>query len=90
MTPLAASEVYNLGGGRENSCSLLEAFAQTQAITGQAQKTAYVDKAREGDHICYLSDLSKIKSHFPGFALSRSLTDILQECASAWRKRLAG
>ncbi len=85
-----ASEVYNLGGGRENSCSLLEAFAQTQAITGQAQKTAYVDKAREGDHICYLSDLSKIKSHFPGFALSRSLTDILQECASAWRKRLAG
>ena len=88
QTPRVA-EVYNLGGGRENSCSLLEAFAQIEAITGLAQKTTYVDDARQGDHICYISDLSKIKAHYPGFNLTKSLTDILQECVDAWRQRLA-
>lgn len=82
------AEVYNLGGGRENSCSLLEAFAQTEAITGLAQKTTYVENARQGDHICYISDLSKIRAHYPGFNLTRSLNDILQECVNAWRNRL--
>jgi CDP-paratose 2-epimerase len=83
------AEVYNLGGGRENSCSLLEAFALTEKITGKAQKTTYVEKAREGDHICYISDLSKIKAHYAGYALSRSLSDIFQECTGAWRSRMA-
>jgi CDP-paratose 2-epimerase len=82
------AEVYNLGGGRENSCSLLEAFAQTEAITGLAQKTTYVDIARDGDHICYISDLSKVRAHYPRFALTKSLTHILQECVDAWRQRL--
>jgi len=83
------AEVYNLGGGRENSCSLLEAFAQTEAITGLAQKTTYVDDARQGDHICYISDPSKVRSHYPEFTLTRSLPDILRECIDAWRTRLA-
>jgi CDP-paratose 2-epimerase len=83
------AEVYNLGGGGANSCSLLEAFAQAEAISGKAQKTTYVDKAREGDHICYISDLSKLQAHFPGYILSRSLADIFRECVDAWRNRLA-
>jgi CDP-paratose 2-epimerase len=83
------AEVYNLGGGRENSCSLLEAFARAEAITGKPQKTTYVEKAREGDHICYISDLAKIQAHFPGYGLSRSLEDIFQECATAWQTRLS-
>jgi CDP-paratose 2-epimerase len=83
------AEVYNLGGGRENSCSLLEAFTQTAAITGFQQKTTYVDVARAGDHICYISDLSKIKAHYPGFTLTRSLNDIIKECVDGWRNRLA-
>jgi CDP-paratose 2-epimerase len=82
------AEVYNLGGGRENSCSLLEAFAQTEAITGLAQMTTYVDEARQGDHICYISDLSKIRAHYPGFTLTKSLIEILHECVNAWRSRL--
>jgi CDP-paratose 2-epimerase len=83
------AEVYNLGGGRRNSCSLLEAFAQTQSITGVAQKTTYVDTARQGDHICYISDLAKIKAHYPGWELTKSLSDIFAECVGAWRKRLS-
>jgi CDP-paratose 2-epimerase len=83
------AEVYNLGGGRANSCSLLEAFTQVEAVTGQKQKTAYVETARQGDHICYISDLSKIKQHYPGWELTKSLADIFQEAIDAWRKRLA-
>jgi len=80
------AEVYNLGGGRGNSCSLLEAFEQVAAITGKSQKTTYQDNARQGDHICYISDLSRIKAHFPGWEVAKSLSDILGECAGAWRQ----
>jgi CDP-paratose 2-epimerase len=83
------AEVYNLGGGRENSCSLLEAFAQVQEITGKPQKTTYVDQARSGDHICYISDLTKVKTHYPGFTLTKSLSTTLRETVDAWHKRLA-
>jgi len=82
------AEVYNLGGGRENSCSLLEAFQRVAAVTGQEQKTAYVGTARQGDYICYISDLSKIMAHYPGWTLTKSLADIFQEAIDAWRKRL--
>ncbi|HUD82222.1 MAG TPA: NAD-dependent epimerase/dehydratase family protein [Candidatus Saccharimonadales bacterium] len=83
------AEVYNLGGGRANSCSLLEAFQQVEAITGMSRKTTYQDTPRQGDHICYISDLSRIKAHFPGWEVARSLPEILRECAGAWRQRLA-
>jgi len=54
-------EVYNLGGGRDNSCSILEAFDHVQQRTGRSVKWHYADKAREGDHICYISDLRKMR-----------------------------
>jgi CDP-paratose 2-epimerase len=81
------AEVYNLGGGRVNSCSLLEAFAQVQEITGISQSTTYIEAARKGDHICYISDLAKIRAHYPGWRLTKSLRDIFQDCIDAWRKR---
>jgi len=83
-----AGEVYNLGGGRENSCSILEAFQRTEAITGKPWKSRYIDEPRRGDHRCYLSDLSKLRSHYPEWNLSRSLDDILREIVSAWEQRL--
>lgn len=82
------SEVYNLGGGQENSVSLMEAFRMVEAITGIAQKTAYSEINRQGDHICYISDLSKIKSHFPNWNLTKSLSVILNEAVAAWHSRL--
>ena len=82
-------EVYNLGGGKENSCSILEAFEMTRACTGKKQIHAYVDQARSGDHICYYSDLRKMKAHYPNWRLTRSLPQIFEEIVASWRERLA-
>jgi len=82
-----SGEVYNLGGGRANSCSLLEAFTRIEAISGKPMQFEYVDKNREGDHLCYISDLSKIKAHYPAWDLTKSLDDIFQEVHAAWQQR---
>src|SRR5206468_6617854 len=65
VTAPRAGEVYNLGGGKENSCSIIEAFAAVEAITGKSQRSTYLDQNRVGDHICYYSDLSKMRQHYP-------------------------
>jgi len=77
-------EVYNLGGGRANSCSILEAFSMVEGLTGKKMRFEYVDKNREGDHICYISDLSKMKSHYPGWEITKTLDDIFVEIVDAW------
>jgi CDP-paratose 2-epimerase len=82
-----SGEVYNLGGGRDNSCSILEAFAMSEAATGKKMVHEYVDKNREGDHICYISDLSKMRAHYPTWDISKSLETIVGEIARAWLER---
>ena len=72
-------EVYNIGGGRQNSCSILEAFDRIAAISGKKMHYEYVDKNREGDHICYISDLTKMKAHYPGWGITKSLDDVFEE-----------
>ena len=72
-------EVYNIGGGRANSVSILEAFEKIAAISGKAMQYEYVDQNRAGDHICYISDLSKMKAHYPGWDLTKSLDDVFQD-----------
>lgn len=72
-------EVYNLGGGRDNSVSILEAFDIIEDLIGTPVNHTYVDRNRVGDHICYISDLSKLKSHFPEWRITRSLRDIFKE-----------
>jgi CDP-paratose 2-epimerase len=83
-----SGEVYNLGGGRENSCSILEAFSKVRAISGKEMVYEYVDQNREGDHILYISDLSKIRAHYPGFRLTKSLDDIFEEIHRSLRTRI--
>jgi CDP-paratose 2-epimerase len=78
-----SGEVYNLGGGKSNSCSILEAFALTEEITGIAQKWEYKEDNRIGDHICYYSDLSKCKEHYPDWDITLSLADIISQIAGA-------
>jgi CDP-paratose 2-epimerase len=82
------AEVYNCGGGRQNSCSILEAFSRTEALTGKPMTWKYVEKARDGDHICYISDLRKMKAHYPNWDITKSLDDIFQELVDAWMTRL--
>ena len=82
-----AGEVYNLGGGKANSTSILEAFKSTEAITGKGQVFTYLDENRIGDHICYYSDLSKMRKHFPAWDITQSLGDTLRQIVEAWRRR---
>jgi CDP-paratose 2-epimerase len=82
-----SGEIYNLGGGRANSCSILEAFARVEKLTGKKMLSTSIDKNREGDHICYISDLSKMRSHYPSWDLTKSLDDIFSEIVQAWKAR---
>jgi len=78
-------EVYNLGGGRENSVSMLEAIAQIEAMTGKKLKWKYVEQARKGDHICYISDLRKLQAHYPKWGITKNLDAIFSEIISSQR-----
>ena len=71
-------EVYNLGGGRENSASILECITKIEALLGRKVNWSYKEKPRSGDHICYISDLTKFKNHYPEWKITRSLNQILE------------
>lgn len=81
-------EVYNIGGGRANSTSILEAFERIENISGKKMRYQYSDQNRSGDHICYISDLSKMKAHYPNWDISKSLQDVFEEIVESWEKRL--
>jgi CDP-paratose 2-epimerase len=74
-----SGEVYNLGGGRTNSVSILEAFDRIATLSGRKMKFDYVAEHRIGDHICYISDLAKMRQHYPGWDITKSLDDIFSE-----------
>jgi CDP-paratose 2-epimerase len=76
-------EVYNIGGGRGNSVSMLEAIRLAEDVTGRKLAWEYVEQNRIGDHICYISNLSKMRRHLPGWDITKTLPDIFQEIAAA-------
>ena len=80
-------EVYNLGGGKANSCSILEAFAIAEQFSGKKQVYTYVEQNRLGDHICYYSDLRKMRAHYPSWDISVSLEETIRQIVEAWRGR---
>jgi CDP-paratose 2-epimerase len=82
-------EVYNLGGGRENSISMLEAIEGVEQIAGRKLDWRYMDEARKGDHICYISNLGKFKRDYPNWKITRGLDAILEEMIASQRKHLA-
>ena len=73
--------VYNLGGGRANGVSVLEAIARYEDIMGRTLVVEYVDQNRAGDHICYISDLRRLRADYPQWTVTRSLDTILLELA---------
>jgi CDP-paratose 2-epimerase len=83
-----SGEVYNIGGGKANSCSILEAFDRVEALSGREMTFEYSEQPRIGDHICYYSDLSRIQAHYPQWAISVSLDRIFEEILQGWRQRL--
>jgi CDP-paratose 2-epimerase len=80
-------EVYNLGGGKANSCSILEAFALVERFTHKPQRHTYVPDNRIGDHICYYSDVRKMRAHYPRWDVTIGLEQIIREIVEAWQKK---
>ena len=78
-------EVYNIGGGRGNSVSVIEAIDRAEAALDKKLDAVYVEENRIGDHICYITDLTKLQSHYPNWSITRSLDDIFEEMARAHR-----
>ena len=85
--PIAAA-VYNIGGGRENSTSILEAFERVGKITGKPMRYKYSEIHREGDHICYISNLSKMKQDYPNWTITKDLQTVFEEIVESWSQRL--
>lgn len=81
------AEVYNIGGGKDNTCSILEAFEIISNISGKKMKCRYEESNRIGDHVCYYSDLRKMKEHYPGWSITKSLQTTFEEIHQAWTKR---
>ncbi len=84
-----AGEVYNLGGGKANSTSILEAFKIVEKFSGKPQVHTYVDQNRAGDHICYYSDLRKMRAHYPSWDITQSLEETIRQIVESWKKRNA-
>lgn len=82
--------VFNLGGGRANSVSILEAFDRAEQLTGKKMRYRYSDQARAGDHICYISDLSYMKQQLPGWEITKNIDMVFEEIVAAWQQRLEG
>jgi len=80
-------EVYNLGGGKPNSCSILEAFSLSERFTGKQQRWSYRDEPRIGDHICYYSDLRRIRRHYPSWRVEITLEATIEELVRSWKTR---
>jgi CDP-paratose 2-epimerase len=79
------AEVYNIGGGPANSISILEAFRLAESVTGMPMKWEYVDQNRQGDHICYISNLAKMRSHYPQWDITKGLEETFGEIVAAHR-----
>jgi len=72
-------EVYNIGGGRFSNCSVLEAIAICEELTGHEMNWVYDERNRAGDHIWWISDLSKFQGHYPGWTLQHDVRQILEQ-----------
>jgi len=81
--------VYNLGGSRANSCSILEAFEIVTQLTGKKMSAEYQDANREGDHVCYITNLRRVQNDYPNWTITKSLQDIFVEIVASWQQRSA-
>jgi CDP-paratose 2-epimerase len=81
-------EVYNLGGGKENAASVIECIDMIEARTGKRPVISYTEENRIGDHICYYSDLRKLRQHYPAWEMEYGLADILDEMIDSMSRRL--
>lgn len=81
-------EAYNVGGGRFSNCSMLEGIRMCEQITGNKMQYSYSETNRIGDHIWYISDMSKFRKHYPGWTWKYNLEDTLTQMFEEMKKRV--
>ena len=81
-------EVYNAGGGRHSNCSMLEAIQMSEKITGKKMNYSYSETNRIGDHIWWISDLTKFKAHYPNWDYKYDINDILTQIHDSMAERV--
>lgn len=81
-------EVYNAGGGRHSNCSMMEAITLCEKITGNKMDVRYSDAARQGDHMWYVSDTRKFRTHYPAWYPKHDLSATLEQMHTEMTKRL--
>ena len=80
-------EVYNAGGGRFSNCSMMEAIEMCEQITNKKMNYSYSDENRIGDHIWWISDVSKFQTHYPNWQYKFNISDILNQIHANFLKR---
>jgi CDP-paratose 2-epimerase len=83
-----SGEVYNAGGGRHSNCSMQEAIALCEKLTGKKMNVVYTDQNRIGDHIWYISDTRKFQKHYPSWSYTYDLERIMTEIYESMRQRV--
>ena len=86
QAPLAG-EVYNAGGSRHSNCSMQEAIGLCEELTGREMSIRYAQENRAGDHIWWISDVRKFRSHYPDWQYSYNIRGILEEIVKALQER---
>ncbi len=81
------AEVYNMGGGRESNCSMLEAIDMCEEMTGRSLRWSYKDLSRVGDHMWWIGDLTRFRTHYPNWQVTRNVPQILQEIMEGLAER---
>lgn len=79
-----AGEVYNAGGGRQANVSMREAISKIELLLGKKAQVIYTNTPRTGDHMWYISDLSKFKSHYPDWDITYDIDTTLREMCARW------
>jgi CDP-paratose 2-epimerase len=82
-----SAEVYNIGGGRHVNCSMQEAIALCEELTGRPMQRSYVDDNRVGDHVWWIGDIRRFQSHYPDWRITYDLRAILTDIQDAVRRR---
>lgn len=83
-----SGEVYNAGGSRHSNCSMKEAIKICEELTGKKMNYSYADDNRIGDHIWYISDVSKFKAHYPAWNFKYGILDILSQIHDGLKSRI--
>jgi CDP-paratose 2-epimerase len=83
------AEVYNMGGARVSNCSMLEAIAMSEEISGRKLQWKYAEGSRQGDHIWWISDVARFQAHYPDWKLTYNVPLILHEIYAAMQERWA-